>query len=186
MIQKLEKIAHGKLALIGLTIFILCQIFLASYLIPEIQKLQPEAIDGGALRMIDFQPFSTPEATYNILTMYRPEVVQYVFAMYKTDFIFPLAMVLFFLGVIGKMRRTLQLTANAWRLLLLIPILGLPFDYAENLSGLFMLANLPQRYDLLARITGVFTALKLCFYVLTVATTLALFIWILVNRIKKA
>jgi hypothetical protein len=173
MLQKLERLATGRLTLVGLGLIVVCQVLMAACLLPGVQSRRPDAVANGALVMVDFQPLAAPEAQYRVLNLYSADVLGLVKAFYAVDFLLPVAMLLFFLGLYGVLLRRLGLEGR-WQWLLVLPLLGLPFDYAENALALTMLARLPEQLPTLATITGVVTAVKLACYGTVMVTCVGL------------
>lgn len=185
VIRTLHKYATGKTALVGLVLVLLAQAFLALYVVPQIQARQPQAVDGGALIMVDFRPLESPEEAYAVFNMYADSILGYVKLLYATDFLLPIGSNLFFLGLMGILLGYAK-KSDRWRSLLVLPVLGIPFDYIENLLALFMIDNRgAHTYSGLARVLGVASAFKGLFYLSTMFVVVALLVVALVTFVRS-
>ena len=87
----------------------------------------------------------------------------YVRARFTFDLIFPLVFTFFLASTCSWFLARLLPNDCPWRIINLAPLLGMLFDYAENISaGLFML-RYPQPTALLAMLAPIFTFMKWVF-----------------------
>jgi hypothetical protein len=174
----------GVVALVGL---LLTQVFLANYVIPNVQSRRPEAVKDGMLVMVDYQGLATAAEEYRIFDLYKPDILGYVQLLYAVDFVIALSIAVLFASLIGVMVKYLDRAARGswpgrWRWLPLMGFCAMPFDFAENALALFLTARNPaQIYYGLATVEGVLTALKELGSGLAMATTVVVLLAVLVR-----
>ena len=179
----IKHLGYWKITIIGLAVFILAQIFLASFVIPNIKLRQPLAIENGLLIMVDGQPLATPIEEYSVFNLYKPNIVGYVYLLYAIDFLLPLSLAIFFASLIGMMIKNLRKIPNLIILLVFLPVF---FDYLENGIALFLISQNPTNIYLgLAQFEGIITALKLMSSGLVIITTIFLLLLILSKKLKR-
>lgn len=125
-------------------------------------------------------PTYTPDRAYEILSVYNTEALQY----YKNielsvDIIYPIiygfAFSLLIAFIWGRIAPEKQWT----KLLPVIPLKGMLFDFAENTGIVVMINQLPERADGIASVTAIFSLLKWSLDFLAMAIIfIGLFIWI--------
>ena len=131
-----------------------------AFVLPE-QAKRAEAASGGA-DSPDTSFFYTSEDLYNMAEAYGADGrAAYVRARFTFDLIFPLSY-LFFLAtsISWAMKRAVSNPNGRWRLLNLFPVLGVLFDYLENISTSIVMANYPQQTFLFDTLAPIFTLVK--------------------------
>ena len=136
---------------------------------------------------VDTSFFFTPDEVYDIAEAYGEAGRRaYITARLTFDVVWPLAYA-FFLGTLISIifKRAFPLESR-WQLLNLVPVLGLIFDYGENISISIIMAAFPLRLDWLAWLTTGFTMLKWTFISAAfVVPLIGLVAWI-VRRLRQA
>ena len=87
----------------------------------------------------------------------------YINARFTFDLIWPIVYALFLSLSIGWTVKGLQLKADRWQRLNIVPILGLVFDYLENIFASIVMARYPARTIFISSLSGLFTSLKWIF-----------------------
>lgn len=187
--KKMEKLAsylfdnlgNWKITILALIGFILIQIFLASYIIPQIETRQPSAVENGLLVMMDFQPLASSQKEYSIINLYKRGILGYVYLLYAFDFLIPLSLAIFFASLIGIGVKHMN---GFPRKIILVAFTPLVFDYLENINALFLISQNPTHlYPELSLIEGIITAIKLTASFLLILGTALLFLYILFKKI---
>ena len=162
LIDGLERRATWKNAALAFGGIILVNVAMAGYILPNIAARRPRALEDDFLVMIDLAPLSSAEEVYRIYDLYSPDVLGFVRLLYALDFVMPLAFAVCLVCLIGKLLRALRVTEGVWRAALLVPLVALLFDYAENVLSLFLLGQYQDGrvYPALARAASGATAVK--------------------------
>ncbi len=87
----------------------------------------------------------------------------YVRARFTFDLAFPLVFTFFLASANSWLLSRALPAASRWRLLNLIPLGGMLFDYLENISAALVIGRYPASTPLLAAFAPVFTLLKWAF-----------------------
>ena len=87
----------------------------------------------------------------------------YINARFTFDLIWPIVYALFLSLSIGWTVKGLQLKADRWQRLNIVPILGLVFDYLENIFASIVMARYPAKTIVISSLSGLFTSLKWIF-----------------------
>jgi hypothetical protein len=179
LIDGLERRATWRTAALAFGVILLSNLAMKGYLSPNIQARQPEALKDGFLVMIDLEPLLSFEEIYRIFDLYTPDILGLVRLVYALDFVTPLAFAFLCLSLIGKLLRYLGVKAGGWRACLLLPFVGLLFDYTENALALFLIHQYQdgQVFPTLARVASIATASKFVGLGLTGLATVALLLW---------
>jgi hypothetical protein len=83
----------------------------------------------------------------------------YILCSLTLDLIIPMSLMLFVIASFNLISRNTRISRFMYKLMA-IPLLGLLFDYAENLSIITMILKYPEKLYSLATIANVFTLLK--------------------------
>ncbi len=138
--QWLERQGKGWLVVVGLAIFIG---FLGFVLPQQAEKAQQYSAGIGSP---DSSLFYSAADLYRFAEAYGTEGrAQYVAARFSFDLIWPLAYTLFLATAISWLGQRTFATGSRWRLLNLVPIIGLGLDYAENCGAALVMGRYPQR-----------------------------------------
>jgi hypothetical protein len=112
---------------------------------------------------LDQHPY-TPEATYELLSDYGEAGRRAtILAHLLFDMIFPVSYTLFFSSSFMLLGRSTGLFPRLWRWAAMLPWFMGCSDLLENVGIITMASSYPSRKNLLARLTGVATGLKLGF-----------------------
>jgi hypothetical protein len=171
-------ISNGWVALAALVIFLL---FTA--LVLPAQSSQAEADSGGA-GSPDTSLFYSPQELYRLAEDYGPQGrAAYVRARFTFDLIWPIVYA-FFLSTAISWVYARAFASNSWlQRANLVPLIGLLFDYLENISTSLVMLRYPDPTPVVAWLAPVFTLLKWTFVggsfvVLLVGLTAGLWKWI--------
>lgn len=178
LIDGLERRATWTTAALAFGVTLLANLAMKGYLFPNIEARQPEAMNDGFLVMIDLEPLRSSEEIYRIFELYAPDILGFVRLLYALDFVIPLAFAFLCLALIGKLLRYLG-KAGGWRACLLLPFVGLLFDYTENALALVLIGQYQDGlvFPTLARVASIATAGKFVGLGLTGLATVALLLW---------
>lgn len=162
LLDHLERRATWRTAALALGGIVAVNVVMAGYVVPAIAERRPEAIVDGFPVMLDLAPVSSAEEVYRIFDLYSPDIVGLVRLLYTLDFLIPLFFAVLVSCLIGAMLRYLAIKEGPWRVTLLLPFCGLPFDYVENALSLFLLGQYQDGhvFPVVARVAGVATAAK--------------------------
>ncbi len=122
----------------------------------------------GKIGVPDLHFGFTPETLYRIFENYGPDGRKfYLMTEVFADSIYPLVYTLFDILLLSLVLRRMFPEGNPWRLLNLLPLSTLLFDYLENAFILKVLLNFPEHNDMAARLAcmaqyGKWGSLGLC------------------------
>ncbi|HSG45057.1 MAG TPA: hypothetical protein VLA72_18060 [Anaerolineales bacterium] len=154
--KKLYHLSSGYITILALVIFAL----VVAFVLPA-QAQRAEVALGGA-DSPDTSFFYTSNDLYNMAEAYGADGrAAYIRTRFTFDLIFPLSY-LFFLAtsISWVMKRAVANPDSRWRLLNLFPVFGTLFDYLENISTSFVMANYPQQTFLFDTLAPIFTLVK--------------------------
>jgi hypothetical protein len=174
----MQRISRGWVALIALVIFLL---FTA--LVLPAQSSQAEADSGGA-GSPDTSLFYSPQELYRLAEAYGPQGrAAYVRARFTFDLIWPIVYAFFLTTAISWVYGR-AFAPDSWlQRANLVPLLGLLFDYLENISTSLVMLRYPDLTPVAAWLAPLFTLLKWTFVggsfvVLLVGLAAGLWRWI--------
>lgn len=145
-------------ALIFLVIFLL---FTAFILPTQNEKAKSYAGEAGSP---DTSFFYTAENLYQFAEQYGPGGRSaYIKARLIFDTIFPLVYGSFLTTAISWTFKLCTPKGSPWRLMNLVPLLGVLFDYLENITAAIVMARYPSKTPILAQMAGIFTSIKWVF-----------------------
>lgn len=154
----LYRVSNGWLALLGLLIF---AFFIAVILPAEAERAA--ATSGGA-GSPDSSFFYSAEDLYGFADAYGPEGrAEYIRARFSFDVIWPLAYGFFFVMAISWTFGYAFDAGSRWRWGNLVPVLGVLFDFLENVSASLVMWRYPLRTPVVAELTPVFSLIKWTF-----------------------
>ncbi len=119
-----------------------------------------ERISGG-LRILDLQPYYTPEMAYRFLDAYQEEGRRVYLSILTADLFYPLAYSSFLALAISWVFRRAFKPENPAQFLNLLPFVAALLDYAENVGVYTLLRHYPERLSDVAQRTAYFSAAKL-------------------------
>lgn len=148
----LYRVTSGLVALAALVIFIL----FSTLVLPT----QSSASDANQ-QSPDLSVYYTAGDLYAMADEYgETGRDEYVRARFTFDLVWPLVYTFTLTtGITWLAGRAFQ-DASTWRYLNLLPLIGMAFDYLENLSTSLVMIRYPQNTPPVAALAGVFTSLK--------------------------
>jgi len=174
----LSRLSTGWVALAALVIFLL---FTALVLPQQAGKAAQET--GGA-DSPDTSFFYTPDDLYRMAEAYgEPGRQAYIRARFTFDLIWPLVYTLFLATAISWVLGRAFTPDSRWQRANLAPLLGVIFDYLENLSTSLVMLRYPAQTAVVDLLAPVFTALKwgflgASFLLLIAGIVVAIWCWI--------
>ncbi len=156
--ERLIWFSQGWLALAALVIFL---VFTA--LVLPGQAAGSAERTGGA-QQPDPSLFYTPAELYGMAEAYGPDGRQaYIQARFTFDVVWPLVYGFFLVTTIGWLAGKAFRSGSPWRLLTLAPVLGVLFDYLENLATSLVMARYPAQTPVVDLLAGPLTLVKWLF-----------------------
>jgi hypothetical protein len=110
----------------------------------------------------------------------------YIQARFTFDLVWPLAYTLFLLLSISWIIKGLNLKAHPWRRLNLVPLIGLVFDYLENIFASIIMARYPAKTIVISSIAGIFTSLKWIFIGGSFVILVGGLIWLILRKLTSS
>jgi len=154
----LYKVSTGWVALAGLVIFLL---FTA--LVLPAQAADADIVSGEA-GSPDMSFYYSSQQLYEMAEAYGENGRDaYIRARFTFDLIWPLVYTLFLSTAISWTFALFFPVESRWRWVNITPILGMAFDYAENISTSLVMYSYPATSDFLPIFAPVFTAIKWIF-----------------------
>lgn len=154
----LYQVSTGWVALIGLVIFLL----FTALVLPG-QSAQAEMV-SGEVGSPDMSFFYSPQELYEMAEAYGEQGrADYIRARFTFDLIWPLVYGLFLCSAISWVFARGFSPDSRWRWANLTPILGMLFDYLENISTSLVMWRYPDATPLIAWLAPLFTAVKWAF-----------------------
>ncbi|MBN2046063.1 MAG: hypothetical protein JW757_13655 [Anaerolineales bacterium] len=154
----LSRISKGWLTL---TFTILMTAFMI-WVLPD-QSARAEAYSGD-VGSPDTSFFYRPQKLFQIAEAYGEAGRQaYVRARFTFDLIFPLVYGGFLISTISWFLNRFTTTENRLRLLNLVPLVGVLFDFLENIAASVVIGAYPLRLELAALLASAFTLMKWLF-----------------------
>jgi hypothetical protein len=154
----LIRASTGKVALLGVLIFLAFGVLV----LPR-EAARAEQVSRGA-GSPDTTLMYTREELYSLAEAYGSEGRRaYVRARYTFDIAFPFVYGFFLVTAIGWLLAKVTGAGNRLRMINLIPILGVLFDFLENLSTSIVMLRYPQETDLVAALAPILSLVKWIF-----------------------
>jgi hypothetical protein len=151
----LDRLSTTQVMLISLGIFLLFSILV----LPD-QAAKAEVYSGEA-GSPDTSLFYTAEDLYRFAEAYGSEGrTAYIRARFTFDLIWPFVYVAFLLTSISWLLAKADLQRGSWKYLNLVPVMGMLFDFLENISASVVLGRYPKTTVLLDHLAGFFTLIK--------------------------
>jgi hypothetical protein len=156
----LERISKGWVTILAVVIF-----FVFTPLVLPGQAARFEAVAGDGPSP-DQSFLYTPTDLYGMAEAFGPEGrAAYVRARWTFDVVWPIVYTFALVTAISWLgKRAFPEGSNA-RLLNLVPVLGLLFDYLENICASIVMARYPAQTPVIDLLTTVFTPIKWVFVV---------------------
>jgi hypothetical protein len=152
------------------------------WVLPD-QAAKAEAVSQGA-GSVDTSFFYAPEQLFEIAEAYGEEGRQaYIRARWTFDLVFPLVYGGFLISVIGWLLGKSTSSDSKLRLLILVPLIGVIFDFLENTAASLVMGAYPTRLGWAAFLSSGFTLIKWTFvYGGFVVLVAAVIIWLVARR----
>ena len=110
----------------------------------------------------------------------------YIQARWTFDVIWPLVYTFALATAISWLGKQAFAEGSRWRLLNLVPVLGLLFDYLENIGASVVMARYPAPTPVVDVLTTLFTPLKWVFVVGSFAVLVAVAVAAIARRVQRA
>jgi hypothetical protein len=150
-----RKTSRWWLVLVSMLIFIGFMV----WVLPD-QSTKAESYTGE-VSSPDTSLYYTPNQLYKMAEVYGEEGRSaYITARLTFDFVWPLVYTLFLSTSISLMVNSGGISGKFWQQANLFPILGLIFDYLENITAAIVMARFPNRTPVVDLLAGIFTSLK--------------------------
>lgn len=150
------------------TSFWVVLITLALFVIYLVLVLPAEAARSdqviGSAPSPDTSLYYSKAELYQIAETYGQEGrLYYVDSRITFDILWPLVYTFFLINAISWILNQTILEDSKLRLLNLVPLAGILFDYLENIASMVVMFRYPTPTDILASLAGIFTSLKWVF-----------------------
>lgn len=177
----LYKISTGWIALIGLIIFLV----FTALVLPK-QSAQANAV-SGELGSPDMSFFYTPQELYEMADSYGEQGRSaYIRARFSFDLVWPIVYTLFLSTAVSWIFSQSFSPESRWRWANLTPVLGMVFDYLENISTSYVMYRYPAPTILIAWLAPLFTMIKWIFVSGSFMLLILGVMIIIFERIRKA
>ncbi len=114
----------------------------------------------------------------------RGREVYYV-VVSKVDMVYPIVYSLLLILLTALLLKHILINESKIIYISLLPLLGMIFDYLENLNTLRLLRNFPQLYSSEVNFGSLMTQIKWTFIGLSILTILVLSLMVFINKLKK-
>lgn len=156
--EGLSRLSTGPIALLGLVVFVL---FIALVLPGQAERADEYSGEAGSP---DGSFYYTAEQLYQWAEAYGEDGREaYVRARLTFDVLWPLVYTLFLGTALSVVGRRAYAPGRPWRLANLAPLLGLTFDYLENLCTSLVMVRYPEPTAVVASLAGLVTLVKWIF-----------------------
>jgi hypothetical protein len=156
--DRLRRASTGPVALVALVIFVLFMVLV----LPR-QAATAEG-ETGASDSPDTSFYYSPGDLYDMAAAYGQEGrAAYVRARFTFDLVWPLVYAFFLTAAIGWLYGRAFPAGSRWQLTNLAPVLGLAFDYLENLATSLVMVRYPAQTAVVDQLAPLFTLLKWLF-----------------------
>lgn len=154
----INSVSSTRIALVCLAIFLLFSVLV----LPD----QASKTGGysGEVGSPDLSFFYTAEELYEFADAYGLEGrAAYIRARFTFDVVWPLVYVIFLVTAISWVFKRASIQGKLWQRLNLVPLLGMLFDFLENISASIVMARYPNTTALIDHLAGIFTMVKWVF-----------------------
>ena len=154
----LYRVTTGRVALLAVVIF---TIFSATVLPAQSTSEPADREDAPAP---DLSIFYTADELYRMAESYGQAGRQeYVRARFTFDLVWPVVYAFFLTALISWTGGRVLPEDSRWRLVNLLPLIGMAFDYLENISTSLVMLRYPADTPVVPFLAGFFTSLKWLF-----------------------
>jgi hypothetical protein len=156
--QTLVEFSKTRITLATLGIFLI----FSAVVLPD--QSAAAAAYSGSSGSPDLSLFYSPNDLYQMAEQYGSAGrVAYVHARFSFDLVFPIVYTLFLATAISWILGIITPEASPWRMLNLVPILGILFDFLENITASIVISRYPALSPISANLAPIFTFLKWVF-----------------------
>ncbi len=153
----LYKQINWKICLLAILVFVAFMLFV----LPGVAENSKQIT--GTSESPDTSFFYTADDLYRMAEMYGEEGrTYYIKARFTFDIIWPVVYLFFLVAVLSMLFRNFDPSSN-WRCCIVLPFLGVAFDFLENIGASVVMYRFPKRTPVIAEITLVFTMIKWIF-----------------------
>jgi hypothetical protein len=154
----LEKVSTGWVTLVALVIMLLFMVFV-------LPGQSSKAVQNtGSSQSPDTSLWYSATTLYQMAESYGPQGRQaYIQARFTFDLVFPLVYTFFLVTAISWLFKHAFPADSLWRLSNLVPLLGMFFDFLENIATSLVMASYPAKLPLVAFLAPIFTLIKWIF-----------------------
>ena len=110
---------------------------------------------------------------------------EYVRARFTFDLIWPLVYTLFLTTSISWFAARAYPVTDPWRRLNILPLLGMAFDYLENISTSLVMIRFPENLAFVGSLAGIFTTFKWIFIAASFVFLVVSLILYIVHRYRS-
>ncbi len=154
----LYRVTTGRVALLAVVIF-----FIFSATVLPAQSTS-ESADRGDAPAPDLSIYYTADELYSMAESYGPAGRQeYVRARFTFDLVWPVVYAFFLTALISWTGGRVLPEDSRWRLVNLLPLTGMAFDYLENIATSLVMLRYPADTPVVPFLAGIFTSLKWLF-----------------------
>ena len=140
----------------------------------------------GSVGSPDLSLFYSSSDLYQMAQQYGPEGRNaYVRARFSFDLIFPIIYTFFLVTAISWLSGSIIPKDSSWRILNLVPIVGMLFDLLENTAASIVISHFPTPSPISAYLAPVFTFLKWAFVGSSFLILAIFWVFLLFTRKKK-
>ena len=156
--ERLISLSKGWVALVAVVVFLLF-----SALVLPGQSAQSTARLGGAAQP-DTSLVYSPDDLYRMAEAFGPAGrAAYIEARLTFDVIWPLVYAFFLITTISWLAARAFRSGSPWRLLNLVPVLGIALDFLENGASVIVMARYPLNTPVIDLLAPIFTFTKWVF-----------------------
>ena len=174
----LHRISNGWVTLIGLVVFIL----FTALVLPGQSTRDDESIGDAGSPDLSF--YYSADDLYRMAEAYgEQERAEYIRVRFTFDLVWPLVYTFFLATAISWIFAGAFSEGSKWQLANLAPVLGMLFDYLENIATSFVMWRYPSHTPVVDWLAAIFTSLKwiligTSFVLLLMGALIAVWRWI--------
>jgi hypothetical protein len=178
--QGLYRLSTGRTTFFTTLLF---AVFIAAVLPNQAALAQAYSAGAGTP---DTTFFYSADQLYSMAEAYGPEGRQaYVYARLTFDAIFPLVFTAFFVTALSWLLNRVLAEGSKARLLNLVPLFGMLFDYVENVSAALVMTRYPSQTAVIEWLAPLGTALKWTFINASMLLLVFSLVLCLVRSVKR-
>ncbi len=176
----LRHVSSGKIALFGLVLFLA----FTAFVLPVQSQKAREASNGAGSPDQSF--LYSPQELYQMAETYGQQGrLDYIRARFSFDLIWPLVYAFFLTTSISWVFGRAFQDTSIWQMANILPLVGLGFDYLENISTSLVMLRYPTQTAFLAALAPFFTMIKWIFIGGSFGLLLIGLGWAALTRLQK-